>query len=78
MAAQRLGLVDGIGPDDPVDFDRWAKQVAAQIAARPPKALPPVDTTPYRQRELAGMWHDIFEDRNGFEAKRRHFLGVAA
>jgi hypothetical protein len=24
------------------------------------------------------MWHDIFEDRNGFEAGRRRFLGVAA
>ena len=78
MAAQRLGLVDGIGPDNPVEFDRWARQVATQVAAQLPKALPPVDTTPYRQRELTGMWHDIFEDRNGFEAKRRRFLGLAA
>jgi putative two-component system protein, hydrogenase maturation factor HypX/HoxX len=79
MAAQGLGLVDGIGPDDPVAFDRWAKQVAAQVADRPPKALPPpVDPTPYRRRELADMWHDIFEDRHGFGANRRRFLGLAA
>jgi putative two-component system protein, hydrogenase maturation factor HypX/HoxX len=78
MAAQRLGLVDGIGPDDPVAFDRWAREVAAKVADRPPKALPPVDTTPYRQRELADMWHDIIQDRHGFEARRRRFLGVAA
>jgi putative two-component system hydrogenase maturation factor HypX/HoxX len=78
MAAQRLGLVDGIGPDNPVEFDRWARQVATQVAAQLPKTLPAVDTTPYRQRELTGMWHDIFEDRNGFEAKRRRFLGVTA
>ena len=78
MAAQRLGLVDGVGPDNPVEFDRWARQVAAQVAERPPKALPPVDTTPYRRRELADMWRDIFEDRNGFEARRRRFLGLDA
>jgi putative two-component system protein, hydrogenase maturation factor HypX/HoxX len=77
MAAQRLGLVDGIGPDNPVAFDRWAREVAAQVADRPPQALPPVDTAPYRERELADMWHDIFQDRHGFEARRRRFLGVA-
>jgi putative two-component system hydrogenase maturation factor HypX/HoxX len=79
MAAQRLGLVDGIGPDDPVAFDRWARQVATQVADRPFKAPPPqADPTPYRQRELADMWQDIFEDRHGFEANRRRFLGLAA
>jgi methionyl-tRNA formyltransferase len=79
MAAQRLGLVDGVGPDDPVAFDRWARQVATQVADRPSKAPPPsVDPRPYRQRELVEMWHDIFEDRHGFEANRRRFLGLAA
>jgi enoyl-CoA hydratase/carnithine racemase len=34
--AHRLGLVDAIGPDDPVAFDRWARQVADQVAADPP------------------------------------------
>jgi len=75
--AHRLGLVDAIGPDDPVGFDRWASQVATEVAAAPPKVPPPIDTRPYRQRELADMWRDIHEDRHGFEAKRRHFLGVA-
>jgi hypothetical protein len=37
-----------------------------------------MDTTPYRQRELADMWLDIFEDRYGFAARRRRFLGMAA
>jgi putative two-component system protein, hydrogenase maturation factor HypX/HoxX len=78
-AAQRLGLVDGIGPDNPDEFDRWVRQVAAEIAARPPRVRPPpLDTTPYRRRELADMWLDIFEDRHGFEARRRRFLGLAA
>jgi putative two-component system hydrogenase maturation factor HypX/HoxX len=76
-AAQRLGLVDAIGPDDSAAFDRWAKATAAQVAAEPPPAPPSIDTTPYRQRELADMWRDIFEDRHGFEARRRRFLGVA-
>jgi putative two-component system hydrogenase maturation factor HypX/HoxX len=78
--AQRLGLVDGIGPDNPEAFQWWARQVAAQFGARPPRSLPspPVDTTPYRRRELADMWHDIVEDRHGFEANRRRFLGLTA
>ena len=75
--AHRLGLVDAIGPDDPDGFDRWASQVASEVAAAPPKVPPPIDTRPYRERELADMWHDIYEDRHGFEAKRRRFLGVA-
>jgi putative two-component system protein, hydrogenase maturation factor HypX/HoxX len=77
-AAHRLGLVDAVGPDDPVEFDRWVSQVATEVAAAPPKAPRPIDTRPYRQRELADMWHDIFRDRHGFEARRRRFLGVAA
>jgi putative two-component system hydrogenase maturation factor HypX/HoxX len=76
-AAQRLGLVDTIGPDDPTAFDHWARQTAAQVAAQPRPTPPPVDTTPYRQRELADMWRDIFEDRHQFEARRRRFLGIA-
>jgi putative two-component system protein, hydrogenase maturation factor HypX/HoxX len=72
-AAHRLGLVDAIGPDDPAAFDHWARQVANQVSADPPKPPPLIDTTPYRQRELADMRHDIFEDRHGFEARRRRF-----
>jgi putative two-component system hydrogenase maturation factor HypX/HoxX len=76
--AQRLGLVDAIGPDDPAAFDRWARELAAQVAAEPRPAPPAIDTTPYRQRELADMWRDIFEDRRGFDARRRRFLGLAS
>jgi putative two-component system protein, hydrogenase maturation factor HypX/HoxX len=75
--ALRLGLVDAVGPDDPVAFDRWAREVAASLAAAPVQPPPPVDTAPYRNRELDDMWRDIFEDRYGFEARRRRFLGVA-
>ena len=76
--AWRLGLVDAIGPDDPAAFDRWARELTAQVAANPRPAPPPIDTTPYRRRELADMWRDIFEDRHEFEASRRRFLGLDA
>src|SRR6266511_3816936 len=75
--ALRLGLVDAIGPDDPAAFDRWARELAAHVAADPPQAPPPMDTAPYRDRELADMWRDIFEDRHGFQARRRRFLGLS-
>ena len=76
MAAQRLGLVDGIGPDNPADFDLG--QAGRDTARRP--APRPADGRhhPYRRRELTDMWHDIFEDRHGFEANRRRFLGLGA
>jgi putative two-component system protein, hydrogenase maturation factor HypX/HoxX len=77
-AAHHLGLVDAIGPDDPAAFACWADEVAAQIAAEQHPAAAPVDTAPYRRRELAEMHLDIFTDRYGFAAKRRRFLGVAA
>src|SRR4029453_13647245 len=47
--ARGPGLVDPIGPDDYAAFDRWARETAAQIAAEPRPAPPPIDTTPYRQ-----------------------------
>jgi putative two-component system hydrogenase maturation factor HypX/HoxX len=74
--AFRLGLVDAIGPDDPAAFDRWAAEVAAHLAADPPDPPPPIDTAPHRHQELADMWQDIFEDRHGFQAHRRRFLGL--
>jgi putative two-component system protein, hydrogenase maturation factor HypX/HoxX len=75
--ALRLGLVDAVGPGDPTEFDRWAREAAAQVAAEPVRPPAPVDTAPYRNRELDDMWRDIVEDRYGFEARRRRFLGVA-
>ena len=35
MAAQRLGLVDGVEPDNPADFDHWARQVATSSPPGP-------------------------------------------
>jgi putative two-component system protein, hydrogenase maturation factor HypX/HoxX len=75
--ALRLGLVDAVGPGDPTEFDRWAREAAAQVAAEPVRPPAPVDTAPYRNRELDDMWRDIVEDRYGFEARRRRFLSVA-
>lgn len=75
--ALRLGLVDAIGPDDPDAFRRWALDQAAEIAERPFELRTPIDTRPYRQEELEDMRLDIFEDRYGFAARRRAFLGVA-
>jgi putative two-component system hydrogenase maturation factor HypX/HoxX len=76
--AHRLGLVDEVGPDEPAAFHRWARERVVEIAARPVEARAPIDTRPYRERELEDMWHDIFEDRHGFASCRRSFLGVAA
>jgi putative two-component system protein, hydrogenase maturation factor HypX/HoxX len=76
--AQHLGLVDAIGPDDPAAFDRWAQEYAAAIAGRQQAARTRVDTAPYLAQELGEMHDAIFADRDGFAAKRREFLGVAA
>ena len=54
-SALRLGLVDAIGPDDPAEFERWAREVAARIAAEPPPPPSVIDTSAYRRRELAEM-----------------------
>jgi putative two-component system protein, hydrogenase maturation factor HypX/HoxX len=76
--AQHLGLVDAIGPDDPAAFDRWAQQYAAAIAGGQRAARTRIDTAPYLAAELEEMHHAIFADQDGFAAKRREFLGVAA
>jgi putative two-component system protein, hydrogenase maturation factor HypX/HoxX len=78
VGARELGLVDAIGPDDPAAFDHWARQVAQRVAANPPRPPRPIDTAPHRRRELEDMRRDIFEDRHGFQAKRRRFLGLGA
>ena len=77
-AARDLGLVDDIGPDDPAAFDAWMRERAAEVAAGRLEPRPSIDTAPYRQDELDDMARDIFDDRYGFAAKRRAFLGVTA
>jgi putative two-component system hydrogenase maturation factor HypX/HoxX len=76
--AQRLGLVDAIGPDDPAEFDGWAQEYAAAIAGERQAPRSRIDTRPYLEQELREMHGAIFADQHGFAAKRRGFLGVAA
>ena len=76
-AAERLGLVDEIGPDDPGEFHRWALRRAMELAATPLVPTPVIDTRAHRQNELDDMRRDIFEDRYGFDARRKDFLGLA-
>jgi putative two-component system hydrogenase maturation factor HypX/HoxX len=78
VAARDLGLVDDIGPDDPAAFAAWAHERAQEVAAARPEPRPAIDSAPYRGAELNDMACDIFDDRFGFEAHRRAFLGVAA
>jgi hypothetical protein len=49
-----------------------------EAAADPPRPLRLVDAAPYRRRELEDVRRDIFEDRHGFQAERRRFLGLVA
>jgi putative two-component system hydrogenase maturation factor HypX/HoxX len=77
-AARDLGLVDDIGPDEPAAFDAWMRERAAEVAGGRLEPRPVIDTAPYRQDELHDMARDIFDDRHGFAAKRRAFLGVTA
>lgn len=76
--AEALGLVDAVGPRDPVAFEQWLGEVATFHAAfgRPvsdqhPGRLP-LDAI--EARELAEMSRDMFEDRSGFSAERRAFV----
>ncbi|MEP9384239.1 enoyl-CoA hydratase-related protein [Nocardioides cheoyonin] len=86
--AARLGLVAGVGPRDPGDFDTWLRaaarhytepanleRVLRERAERRAAARP---LSYYQTIELAEMARDIFEDRNGFAAKRRDFVTKAA
>ncbi|MEV0647260.1 enoyl-CoA hydratase-related protein [Phytomonospora sp. NPDC050363] len=83
--ALHLGLVDGVGPRDPAAFDEWLIE-QAELYASPENwrqtyeaklrfltnSRPPAY---YAARELAEMAQDIFDDRSGFTAARRAFVG---
>jgi putative two-component system hydrogenase maturation factor HypX/HoxX len=71
-------VVDEIGPDDPGEFHRWALRRAMELANTPLVDTPVVDTRVHRENELDDMRRDIFEDRYGFDARRKDFLGLAA
>lgn len=79
--AARVGLVDLVGPADPIEFGGWLEQLAHRytelatwrsvIDSRAP-ADRPLDY--YESQELAEMARDIFDDRAGFAAARRSFV----
>lgn len=79
--AARIGLVDLVGPADPVEFDGWLDSVAqwytepavwrGVIDSRTPVERPLDD---YEWQELAEMARDIGDDRAGFAAARGAFI----
>ncbi|WP_345728554.1 enoyl-CoA hydratase-related protein [Cryptosporangium minutisporangium] len=85
--AQRLGLVDEIGPRDPGPFGNWLHEVALRYLDRGLRertlrrkaevldrdlSVRPLDA--YEARELGEMAQDMFDDRQGFDAARRAFV----
>jgi putative two-component system hydrogenase maturation factor HypX/HoxX len=83
--AHRLGLLDAVGPRDPVVFDEWLTEFAAECATvarwrgisqakarRTAAARRPLDH--YETAELAEMARDIFDNRHGFAESRKSFL----
>ncbi|WIN00055.1 hydrogenase maturation protein [Actinoplanes oblitus] len=85
--ALRIGLVDEVGPRDPDTFQEWLMSLAieetdsalvrARVDAKQRRlgAVPPLGV--YEARELAEMSRDLFDDRSGFAAARRNFVGKA-
>ncbi|WP_092808018.1 enoyl-CoA hydratase-related protein [Rhodococcus globerulus] len=81
--ARQIGLVDAVGPRNPMLFESWLNKIATDLLVgdrrkamlekkRSRLALDPV--APYEQRELEEMKSDMFGDRNGFAEKRRKFV----
>ncbi|WP_205752507.1 enoyl-CoA hydratase-related protein [Cryptosporangium phraense] len=89
--AKRLGLVDEVGPRDPVRFSGWLHEVALRYRDRELRertlrrkaetldrdlSARPLDA--YEACELGEMAQDMFDDRHGFAAARRAFVGKEA
>ena len=81
--ARQIGLVDAIGPRDPILFEAWLGKIAADVLtgdrreamlARKRSRLELDPVAPYEQRELEEMKSDMFGNRNGFAEKRRNFV----
>lgn len=85
--AERLGMVDEIGPRDADAFDTWLHEVAVRYRDRGLRertlrrkadvldrdlSAKPLDA--YESRELGDMAQDMFDDRQGFDAARRAFV----
>jgi putative two-component system hydrogenase maturation factor HypX/HoxX len=74
--AMTVGLVDTIGPRDPVRFTSWLAALAHTAATQPQPGgytgRLPIDAI--EARELAEMSLDMFDDRLGFSAARHAFV----
>jgi putative two-component system hydrogenase maturation factor HypX/HoxX len=83
--AHSIGLVDGVGPRDPAEFDGWLCEVAAGCSdparwrstvdnrrVRTAKARWPLSY--HETVELGEMARDLFDDRNRFDAARKAFI----
>ncbi|WP_030157035.1 enoyl-CoA hydratase-related protein [Glycomyces sp. NRRL B-16210] len=86
--AADLGLIGAVGPRDWDEFQRWLRAVAIgysdpavrgrMFAAKARRRAEARPLSYYRTIELAEMARDFFDDRHGFDAKRRAFLGKSA
>jgi len=78
--AAHIGLIDMVGPGDPVEFDEWLQRLARSYTE--PAAWRFIDfrapaTRPlrcYESHELAEMAHDLYADRSGFSTARSAFV----
>jgi putative two-component system hydrogenase maturation factor HypX/HoxX len=86
--AARIGLIQAVGPRDWHSFQHWLSAVALGynepvnrgrvFAYKERRRAESRPLSYYRTIELAEMARDFFDDRNGFEAKRRAFLRKTA
>jgi putative two-component system protein, hydrogenase maturation factor HypX/HoxX len=86
--AKQIGLIGAVGPRDWDEFQNWLRAVAIgynepvtrgrMFAAKARRRAESKPLSYYQTIELAEMARDMFDDRHGFDAKRRAFLGKAA
>lgn len=86
--AAQIGLIGAVGPRDWDEFQRWLRAVAIgynepvtrgrMFAAKARRRAESKPLSYYQTIELAEMARDMFDDRHGFDAKRRAFLGKSA
>ena len=86
--AASLGLISAVGPREWESFGTWLRATAAgygepdtcgrELLAEAGRRAEGRPMSYYQTIELAEMARDLFDDRNGFEARRRAFLSKAA
>jgi putative two-component system protein, hydrogenase maturation factor HypX/HoxX len=86
--AAQIGLIGAVGPRDWDEFQRWLRAVAIgynqpvtrgrMFAAKARRRAAAKPLSYYQTIELAEMARDFFDDRHGFDAMRRAFLGKSA